>query len=147
MSQSALAKALDLSEAVVSRLKRRGMPVDSVEAARAWRAANVRPRMAPVAEGAGLNGADYTRAKAQREAAEAQLAELRAARERAELVSAADAARAWADFRVRAERELHGLVDRVVPLLVEVGPDAAGLDEVLRREILGTLAKLSGRAK
>lgn len=147
LTQAALARALGLSPAVVSRLRRRGMPVDSVEAAQAWRAANVRPRMAPVAEGAGLDVADYASAKAAREHAEAQLAELRLERECAALVRATDAAAAWAAFRARAEHELHDLVARVLPLLVEAGPDAAALDAALREQILATLARLSGAAR
>ena len=44
MSQRALARALGLSEAAVSTLKKRGMPVEAgVEACRAWRNRNVAP--------------------------------------------------------------------------------------------------------
>lgn len=39
--QKELAKALGLSEGQVSKLKRKGMPTHSVEAAQEWRAANV----------------------------------------------------------------------------------------------------------
>jgi phage terminase Nu1 subunit (DNA packaging protein) len=41
MRQKDLAKALGLSESAVTRLRQRGMPVHDLEAARAWRAANV----------------------------------------------------------------------------------------------------------
>jgi len=37
LTQAALAQALDLTEGRVSQLKSQGMPVDSVEAAQAWR--------------------------------------------------------------------------------------------------------------
>lgn len=40
-NQKELAAALGMSEGQVSKLKRRGMPTDSVEAARAWRSRNV----------------------------------------------------------------------------------------------------------
>ena len=43
MDQKDLAAALGISPGLVSRLKRRGMPVHSVEAARAWRMRNVNP--------------------------------------------------------------------------------------------------------
>lgn len=43
MKQSDLAAALGLDPAAVSRLKQRGMPTDSVEAAKAWRQRNVNP--------------------------------------------------------------------------------------------------------
>lgn len=41
LSQSALAKGLNLSKQMVSKLKKQGMPIDSVEAARAWREQNL----------------------------------------------------------------------------------------------------------
>jgi len=43
MTQRALALALDISGAMVSKLKARGMPVSSVPEAEAWRAANLEP--------------------------------------------------------------------------------------------------------
>ena len=64
MSQAAIGRALDLAPATMTKLKGQGMPVDSVESARAWRIArqNVAARKAePVAkvatvEKAALNG-------------------------------------------------------------------------------------------
>lgn len=44
MKQSELAAALGIDPGLVSRLKRRGMPVHSVEAAQQWRRQNVVPR-------------------------------------------------------------------------------------------------------
>lgn len=43
LSQSELAKGLNLSKARVTALKKRGMPMDSVEAAQAWRLVHVAP--------------------------------------------------------------------------------------------------------
>src|SRR5206468_310162 len=43
LTQAALAVALDLSAPMVSKLKRQGMPVTSVEAARAWRERSLDP--------------------------------------------------------------------------------------------------------
>lgn len=43
MNQGELAEALGISAAMVSKLKRRGMPVHSLSAARAWRLANLLP--------------------------------------------------------------------------------------------------------
>ena len=45
LSQRELARALDISESMVSRLKKRNMPVHSVAAAQAWRAANLDPTL------------------------------------------------------------------------------------------------------
>lgn len=59
-TQTALASALGIDPAMVTRDKRRGMPVDSIEAARAWRDQNVRVRWTQEADteavAAALNG-------------------------------------------------------------------------------------------
>ncbi len=44
-SQAAIGRALNLSPASVTKCKRMGMPVDSVDAARTWRAKNIAPTM------------------------------------------------------------------------------------------------------
>lgn len=44
-SQSEIATALQIDKALVTRYKQRGMPVHSIEAARAWKYANVRLRI------------------------------------------------------------------------------------------------------
>jgi hypothetical protein len=41
LSQAAMAAALGISPAAFTKQKKRGMPVDSIESARAWRAANL----------------------------------------------------------------------------------------------------------
>jgi transcriptional regulator with XRE-family HTH domain len=41
MSQSQIAKALGISQPAVAQLSKKGMPTDSVEAAQAWRSANI----------------------------------------------------------------------------------------------------------
>jgi hypothetical protein len=59
-TQTALASALGIDPAMVTRDKRRGMPVDSIEAAQAWRFQNVRVRWTPEVDteavGVALNG-------------------------------------------------------------------------------------------
>ena len=49
-TQAALAAALGIDPAMVSRHRRRGMPVHSIEAAQAWRAEHVRVRWKPEGE-------------------------------------------------------------------------------------------------
>ena len=54
LSQAAIGRALDLSPASMTKLKKQGMPVDTVEAAQAWREArqNIAARKpAPVLDG------------------------------------------------------------------------------------------------
>ena len=58
-TQSEIAAALQIDKALVSRYRKRGMPVDSIEAARAWKRANVRARIGgappmPIATGSPL---------------------------------------------------------------------------------------------
>lgn len=82
ISQAELAKALGVDPALVTRYAKRGMPVYSIDAARTWRAANVRPRAksnaTPQGDGSGANGSVYWDAKTRREVAEANKAELEA---------------------------------------------------------------------
>lgn len=49
-SQATLAAALGIDPAMVSRYKLKGMPLHSIEAAQAWRDANVRVRVSPEAD-------------------------------------------------------------------------------------------------
>lgn len=149
MTITELAQALRRHKGSVHRWLALGMPRD-VEGARIWidgRRVRVRPgSTATPGADEGQPALPFEHARARREAAEAALVELRLERERQQLVRAADVAAAWAGFRGRAERELHGLVDRVVPLLAEGGPDAAGMDETLRREVAVALLQLSRSA-
>jgi phage terminase Nu1 subunit (DNA packaging protein) len=85
MTQKELAAALGLSPAVVSRCVAAGMPADDAEAARAWRAARVRPRVAADKAASRARGAHWLdvgqeRARllrTQRREAEHRLAKLR----------------------------------------------------------------------
>lgn len=59
-SQTVLAAALGIDPAMVTRYKRKGMPLHSIESAQAWRDVNVRVRWTPEADpnaiGRALNG-------------------------------------------------------------------------------------------
>lgn len=162
ISQSALGRALDLSPPAITKLKKQGMPVHSIEAAQAWRMARqsvARRKRAPAAmaqisapaappaapagmgEGAYSSMPSYNESRARREAAEAQLAELRLAEERGELVRAS-AIRAAVSKRAAGLREsLLQLPARVVPMLV-AEPTAEAMDKILRAEIVAALAQL-----
>lgn len=161
--QSELAQALQVSPAVVCRDARRGMPTDSVEAARDWRARHLRPRVkggraapeaappAPVAAPVAAPRLDleldeerisYEEARRRREAAEAQRAELQLAELRGDLVRAADI-RAALSRRVASLRESFlQMPSRVVPLLV-AQPQAEQMDRLLRDEILLALGQVT----
>ncbi|MDP3083443.1 MAG: hypothetical protein Q8N44_07105 [Rubrivivax sp.] len=103
-SRAELARALNIDRAMVTRLARRGMPTDTVEAAQAWRCVNLNPAfrkdtnmardpMARAGDGAaGSPGAPpgdagagdepdgFMQHRARRERAHADLAELRVSR-------------------------------------------------------------------
>ena len=110
VSQAFIARSLGLSGAAITKLKKQGMPVDSVESALAWReqrlnvaarkptpgarqkpvpgyepARPARPAFVPVA----TPDEDHAAARTRREIAEANLAEMREAEERGELVRVA----------------------------------------------------------
>lgn len=161
LSQSALGRALNLSPPAITKLKGQGMPVDSVESAQAWRverqsvarrkrdpvgmaqgSAAPEPPAAPMGEGAyQAPPPDYNTSRARREAAEAQLAELKLAEERGDLVRVSSV-KAAIDRRHAGLRELLlQLPARVVPLLV-ARPDPAAMDQLLRAEILGALDQI-----
>lgn len=85
MNQSQLAEALGITKQAVSKLKARGMPVHSLKAAQAWRAANLDASRSE----AMLRSASrepLAEALRRRMVAEAGLAELRRDREAASLI-------------------------------------------------------------
>ncbi len=144
LTQAALAQALDLTEGRVSQLKSQGMPVDSVEAAQAWRTAqqNVAARKpapafadvlaaqhaasqaasVPVTPPTfpllgGLLDEDFQAARTRREIAEANLAELKEAEQNGKVIQA-DAVRAAWSRRVASTRDaLLQIPSRLAPVL------------------------------
>jgi hypothetical protein len=171
LSQAELARSLGVHPSVVTRDRLRGMPVDSLDSAKAWRLQHVRPRVrvvvpAPAAAPTALpaiartappapaaaDGAEaidhdgYWQSRARREKAEAELAELRLAEQMGKLVNA-QAVRTAISKRVAGLREsLLQLPARVVPMLV-ASPDAASMDQILRAEIVTALAQLTESAE
>lgn len=82
ISQKNMAAALEVSAALVSDYVRRGMPLESVELARAWRAENVRVRAgadrSALSSSSSVPGTpDYYTSRAVREAEEARLSQLK----------------------------------------------------------------------
>lgn len=126
-SQAQLADALGVDPALVTRYKRRGMPVDSIAGAQAWKAENVRARVggrpgkSDTAAAAPTPG--YGDHRARREAAEADMAELEAKRKAAQLMPVEPAERAVFD----AFRELR---DATFAAVRGAAPQVLGLTEV-----------------
>lgn len=140
LSQAALARLLGLSPAAITKLKGQGMPVESVESARAWRearlnvaarkpdpsSASTRSTAAPVPQTfapVGLPPAgdfgdeDFQMARTRREIAEANLAEMREAELEGKLIRVEAIRAAWSK-RISATRDaLLQLPHRLAPVL------------------------------
>ena len=115
ITKTALAGALGVSREMVYRYQKQGMPCDTIELAKAWRDANVQPRInateaatidaltvsddgasGPAPRYRSGEGSDrlYWLSRARREQAEAAIAELREAELRGTLINKAGAERA-----------------------------------------------------
>jgi hypothetical protein len=164
LSQQDLAAALGVHPSVVTKDKARGMPVDSVEAAQAWRKANVRPRInpstpsaraaprpssgpppsgsadAPAADDA--KGDDFWVSRARREQAEAELAELKLAEQRGELVRVSAVRSAYAK-RAAALRESILQIPARLAAVLAAETDHAKCHDTLQAELHQVLAQVT----
>lgn len=147
LTQAALARALGVTAPAIVKWKRQGMPTDSIEAAQAWRAARVRPRVkpkpaaepAPVAAGEHVS---YHEARRRRELAQALAAE-RDLRVRAGELVEVEAVIAVLARRFTVAR------DRLLGIGARVGPQCAGLNAsqasaLIDAEVHDALAEISG---
>lgn len=167
-SQNAVGRALGLSSAAIVKLRKQGMPVDSVEAAQAWREArqNVaarKPAPAGVAghpwrivhagqqdqdaplqpEAVEPRDEDHQAARTRREIAEADLAEMRAAEERGELIRVAAVKSALARVFTTTRDALLQIPARLAPQLA-ADSDPTSVQNLLHTEIHQTLQDLAG---
>jgi DNA-binding transcriptional MerR regulator len=149
-SQAALGRALNLSPAAVTKLKKQGMPVHSVEEAIAWRRARLniahrKPDVQPPAPSApppSVLDESHDEARTRREIAEANIAELKLAELRRALVRADMVERETQREHAMTRESLLQLPDRVVPLLA-ADPSPAKMLQVLRTEIKALLSQLA----
>ncbi len=168
-----LARALACDPTLISRWARRGMPVDSVEAARAWHASNIRSRVrigapppaepanrpakgasGPAATAAAAAGGavapsdenvsgDYHVFRVRRERAESGIAEMREAEMRGELIRLSAVKNALGIAFATARESLLQLPSRLAPQLAGE-TDPATIQNLLYVEIHQTLVQLSG---
>jgi len=171
LSQAAIGRALNLSPAAMTKLKQQGMPVDSVQSAQAWRVArqNVAQRKAvppalqpvraapPAAQRAAaaapaadrlpppeyLHDESHDAARTRREIAEANLAEMREAETRGELIRLSAVRTALGTAFATAREALLQLPSRLAPQLAGE-TDPASIQNLLHAEIHKTLLDLSG---
>lgn len=168
-TQKELAAALDMSQANVTKLKKQGMPVDSVESAQAWREARqnvaarkpapasvtsfnpapivTRPQyvapMPPAPEYKELPDEDHQMARTRREIAEANLAEMREAEERGDLIRVAAVKSTLATSFATARDALLQIPARMAPLLA-ADSDPVNVHNTLHSEIHQALQHLAG---
>ena len=150
MNQRELARALGLSKQAISKLKGQGMPVDSVEAAQAWREAHqsparrkpgpndppkAQPPDAAVAE-------DFQAARTRREIAEANLSEMKEAELRGELIRVDAIRAAWAGRIASTRDALMQLPSRLAPVLAAES-DAWKVGAIMEEAIRHALTELS----
>jgi hypothetical protein len=131
VSKASIARHLDVSGALITRYTREGMPTTSLEEAEAWYQENVNRRVRDVP--------DYQESRARREAAEAELAELKAAQLRSELAPVADFERQMAIEAARVREAVLQLADRLAPVLEmrPIGFIRTTLDTEARRVLEG----------
>ena len=165
-SQAAIGRALNLSPASMTKLKKQGMPVDSVESAQAWRVArqNVAARkVAPPAVVANMAslpkppppgyfpppespGEDHQEARTRREIAEANLAEMREAEERGSLIRVEAVKTSLASVFSTLREALLQIPPRLAPLLA-ANSDPASVQNALHAEIHQALMQLAGASQ
>jgi hypothetical protein len=115
------------------------MPNSSLEEAEAWHRENVNRRVRMSPDSTPRDIPDYQESRARREAAEAELAELKAAQLRSELAPVADFERQMAVEASRVREAVLQLADRLAPVL-EMRPIAfirQTLDTEARRVLEG----------
>lgn len=157
VSQAFIARSLGLSGAAITKLKKQGMPVDSVESAMAWRvqrqnvaARKPLPAQAQATAGsfppprsvpAAMPDEDHQAARTRREIAEANLAEMREAEERGELVRVAAVKSRLANVISSTRDSLLQLPARMAQVL-SAEQDPNRVRDVLEAEIHQALARL-----
>ena len=160
-TQGEIARALEIDAALVTRYKARGMPVDSVEAARRWKADNVRakvtaigqaetaaPRpadaLAPPAPPAAPTLADtgYTADRARREKYDADMAEIKLREQQGDLVH-------WSTVRAEMTKRLGDVRTNLLQIPARLAPllapelDQTKVYALLDAELRTVLTKLT----
>lgn len=152
-TQADLARELGLTRGRVTQLVARGMPTFSADAAAAWRTQHVAaragstskaatPQTTEPAQGEGVP-VRYDASRARREAAEAELSELRLATERGTLIQIAAIETVWAGAMAAARERLLQLPARMGQLLAAES-DAFKIEQLLDAEVHEALHHLAG---
>jgi phage terminase Nu1 subunit (DNA packaging protein) len=152
-SQNAIAQALGISKSQCSDLVKRGMPIDSVDAAQAWRESNLDPARRKGGPRASQQPAaqpserpeSFDEARTRDKVAEANLREMAAAKRRGELIEVAAVRAVLAQDYATTRDALLQIPARMGPLLAAEG-DPAQVQNLLHAEIHQALVDLAGCA-
>jgi phage terminase Nu1 subunit (DNA packaging protein) len=116
-----LAKGLGVTRGRVSQMKAAGMPVDSLDSARAWRDEHVRPRIDNTPKGLGAVAAalapDIAEARARREHHEANIAAMREHQMAGSLVELALVERALVGMTAQVRANLERVPDKLAEVV------------------------------
>jgi phage terminase Nu1 subunit (DNA packaging protein) len=150
-SQNAIAQALGISKSQCSDLVKRGMPIDSVDAAQAWREANLDPARRKGGPGGSTPRPaessawpeTFDEARTRDKTAEANLREMTAAKRRGELIEVAAVRTVMAQSYSTIRDALLQIPARMGPLLA-AETDPAQVQNLLHAEIHTALTELAG---
>lgn len=141
VSHTAVRKAIDSGRLAGSVVWLDGKPkIANVELAETEWHGGRRPQATDEPDADADEGSGYPAHRARREAAQADLAELKLRERRGELVVAEEVAREWADQVVAVKTRLLGVPTRLRQQLPSVSSAVAGMVEDLIREVLEELA-------
>lgn len=150
MTRAAMAEGLGCDPALVTRYRRRGMPMDSIDAALAWKRRHVRQRISGDGAGAAAPPAveeessdPYWSSRARREAAEADLAELKLRELRGELLRREVMERVVGEQAARTKEAVLQIKGRISPLLAAES-DVLKVTAMLDAELRAALSKGAG---
>lgn len=143
-NQKSIAQALGMSPCNLTKLKKQGCPVTSVEAVQAWREENQNVAARKPRPGAADGpGESHDEARTRLRIAEADLLELKLSEERGEVIRI-DAVKAALSVAMATAREaLLQIPSRLAPLLA-ADTDPASVQNLLYGEIHQALEHLSG---
>jgi phage terminase Nu1 subunit (DNA packaging protein) len=152
-SQNAIAQALGISKSQCSDLVKRGMPLDSVDAAQAWRESHLDPARRKGGPRASQQPAaqpserpeSFDEARTRDKVAEANLREMAAAKRRGELIEVAAVRAVLAQDYATTRDALLQIPARMGPLLAAES-DPAQVQNLLHTEIHQALVDLAGCA-
>jgi phage terminase Nu1 subunit (DNA packaging protein) len=137
VSKASIAKHLGVSPPLITRYTGEGMPLSSLAAAERWYESNVNRRVR------GDEVPDYQQSRARREAAEADIAEQKAAELRGELIRRSSVEKAEEKKAAAVRESLLQMPAQLAPV-VAAEADIAKCQDALMDAVLIVLGRISG---